>query len=37
VEGNDCDLINISVQDFEETKKGTVNGGEEGWGSVPIV
>lgn len=37
MEGNDCDLINISVLDFEETKKGTVNGREEGWRSVPIV
>jgi hypothetical protein len=34
VEGNDCDLIKISVQDFEETKEGTVNGGEEVWRSV---
>ena len=37
MEGNDCDLIDISLQDFEETIKGTVNGGEGGWRSVPIV
>jgi hypothetical protein len=34
VEGNDCDLIRTSLQDFEETNKGTVNGGEDGWSSV---
>jgi hypothetical protein len=38
MEGNDCDLIKISMQDFEETKKETVNGVEEGSRSVgPIV
>lgn len=37
MEGNDCDLIKISAQDFEETNKGTVKGGEEGWRSVGSI